>query len=137
VVREDGTLPSGLARALRDRFREGDEPGEEAGGPEGERSSRSSLRPSHPQSDPPSLQGDPHLPTVSLPPGTRDRFTTRVARYLTETDERRALLLPGIREDLALLEEAGARGVVAEAARSVLRNCPGDDPLARLLSGRS
>ena len=127
MVREDGTLPSGLARALRDRFREGDEPGEEAA-PRGGTAPGEGAAPG---------VGDPHLPTVSLPPGTRDRFTTRVARYLTETDERRALLLPGIREDLALLEEAGARGVVAEAARSVLRDCPGDDPLARLLSGRS
>ncbi|TVP73774.1 MAG: hypothetical protein EA352_11740 [Gemmatimonadales bacterium] len=105
VGREPRTT-SGLALSLRRRFEEleGGATSERTIPPKGSSRSRGS---------------GVDAPPVELPAGVRDRFTTRVAHWLAGDRVRRDALMPGLRADIELLAEAGARARLAEALRVV------------------
>ncbi len=66
------------------------------------------------------IRGSEFDPTpIPLPAGVRDRFTTRVAHWVSGDRARRDALLPGLRTDIQLLAEAGAQARLAEALRVV------------------
>jgi len=96
---DEGSPPlSGLARSLRERLDQVVPPGVEP------------------------REGEPAEPEPStLPPGVRDRFTTRIALYLGGDEERREALRPGLRDDVELLEEAEEEGPLVQAALALAR----------------
>ncbi len=63
----------------------------------------------------------PPSPPGRLPFPRRDRFTTRVARYLQGGAAQRDRLVGGILDDAAWLSEAGEAGAVAEAVHLLVR----------------
>jgi hypothetical protein len=106
MVERESRTTSGLALSLRRRFEEleGGGRSERAIAPEGGSGIRGTELDAHP---------------TRLPAGVRDRFTTRVAHWLSGDRTRREALLPGLRTDIELLAKVGAQARLAEALRVV------------------